>query len=386
MRRSATSRATQSILPIQALTDRLRITWNRPGTARTTSVPPQPAAAQQGRTPRAGWNTLGRLIGSARQEQSTCRVLLFGHPRSGKTTLLNNVLTVQTSSSPISTSALDIWSGACRIDRDRTVNVAIADYAGAHPSQILVNQDQRFLDFFGPPMQRRIHAILFVVDLFDMMYDEQGNPLSNESIIEQLQDHAPTYLQRRVTENFTYLNKWHIETILALAHNQDNTVQSVRLVINKVDLFQAAVMRGYMPGVNVQNIEGAIRSLYAPLEQTIVEMCAQSRHHVTDFDVHVISATQGTGVNSVFGPILQQFQQRREPQTLSQSIQTPLAPVSSLEQNELHTQPVTLTEAVEAVDEIDHQYQRQVKVFIGVVLLLVIALSVSCVISAWVFT
>jgi hypothetical protein len=68
-----------------------------------------------------------------------------------------------------------------------------------------------------------------------------------------------------VTENLTYLNKWQIETILALAHNQDNTVQSVRLIINKADLFQAAVMRGYMPGVNVQNIEGAIRSLYAPL-------------------------------------------------------------------------------------------------------------------------
>lgn len=88
----------------------------------------------------------------------------------------------------------------------------------------------------------------------------------------------------------------------------------------------------------------------------------------------------------MFGPILQRFQQRRESTTLSQNAQPLQAAASVSNQSEAHLQPVTLTEAIETVDEIDYQYQRQVKVFVGVILLLVMTLSVSCVISAWIFT
>lgn len=58
--------------------------------------------------------------------------------------------------------------------------MAIADYKGQDPSQVILHASP---DFFGSQGNRVLNAVIFIVDLVPRKTDEKCKPLENEALL-----------------------------------------------------------------------------------------------------------------------------------------------------------------------------------------------------------
>ncbi|MBZ5714250.1 hypothetical protein [Nannocystis pusilla] len=237
------------------------------------------------------------------RETPECRVLLIGLGRSGKTSLIRQVLTGTTRAEQ-STKTFNVYRaprvtdlGGARFD------IVLADYQGQKLSQLVIDPP---ISFFGPPGDRRINAIIFVVDLFRERRDAVGNPVCDAVLLEQYSHDTGAQIQERVDEQCKYISEFTIEIILETTFNR-RQVCSIILVVNKIDLLRILVERGCLEGVSSSNMEHYVSNLYAPLLNLLRE-AARANEVEGLFGAYLVSARTGENVAVAFSEILRRFQ------------------------------------------------------------------------------
>ena len=238
--------------------------------------------------------------------QSKCRILTYGLPRSGKTSFIKQIITSDKPVAENSTTEFDVYDESMRsgLKNPKRHRVSFADYKGQKPSQILVDPPE---NFFGISGQEMVNAILFVVDLFPEIRNEQGEALDNAQIVQRYKDNAIELIEQRVKNNLEYVNEWTIEPVFTVCYSEKNLF-SVRLLINKIDLLRDTISQGYLPIVSQDGLEQFARKLYQPLEEKIKEACA--KNNIEDFSVHLISVSTGENTKEVLGEILEVYSKR----------------------------------------------------------------------------
>ncbi len=237
-----------------------------------------------------------------------CRILMVGLSRSGKTSMIKHVLSEDQPCHELSTEQFAIYEGEIRLGLQdpRQYLVSIADYQGQKLSQITINHR---VNFSGLPGHRLINVVIFVVELFPELKNQQGKPLSDEALVQAYEADAERLITERVAEHKEYINQYTIEEIFSLAFNEYNLF-AVRLLINKVDLLREVVSRGYLSGVNQTSLEEYAKNLYAPIAKELQTACKTNQ--INNFSVHLISAKTGENIQSVFSDIFETYHRRSQ--------------------------------------------------------------------------
>lgn len=228
------------------------------------------------------------------------RVCLYGLPGSGKTFLIKSLLSALAPRLQLSTDEYDVYENEVTINLKPLIkqSVAIADYKGDKTSQIKVNPPE---DFFGAEDDRKINAILFVVDMFPRIEDRVTKiPLTPEKtkefVLSEYKQNGLRKIKNRIQETEDYMTKWAIEEIFTVAYSKNN-LNSVRLVINKHDLIRVVVEAGYISGVSSDTLESFALKSFSKIEKRIREAC--KINDISDFSVCILSAATKDNIDSI---------------------------------------------------------------------------------------
>jgi hypothetical protein len=245
------------------------------------------------------------------------RILMYGLGRSGKSTIIDCFLKVddqivehiRTKSTPNFTiQDADITLRAT----NKKYPISVADYKGQKPAEIVTDVPE---SFFGFKNQRRINVILFVVDMFPEPKDDDGEIIDNdEPLIKRYKLNAVQRIKKQVDENKLYLNKFSLQPVFTVSYSKDNLI-AVRLLINKADILQEIISRGYLRNASVYDYATA---LYSDTIEAINSYCEENE--IDDFSVRIISASRGLlytkesqprNVRPVFGELLKVYSNKQ---------------------------------------------------------------------------
>ncbi len=110
-------------------------------------------------------------------KKSAYRICIFGRHGSGKSTFIETAFTfAEPDMIRQSTENYDIYNFKVRPNLNNFVYVAIADYKGQNPSQIILHGSA---DFFRAEGSRVLDALFLIVDLVPRKVDDRGNVLSD---------------------------------------------------------------------------------------------------------------------------------------------------------------------------------------------------------------
>lgn len=176
-------------------------------------------------------------------KKSIYRICTFGRAGSGKTTFITTTFTFDDTAKPIrSTESFDYYSCKVQLELRNSMDVAIADYRGQTPAQIVNNTDPKF---FGAKGSRVLNAIVFIVDLMPRKNDEHGNPLNDEALFNWLIDgNIIDKIKDRVYEQESYIGDATLQILFDNLHSKN--LKSVILVINKLDLIDKLIDNGHL--------------------------------------------------------------------------------------------------------------------------------------------
>ncbi len=232
-----------------------------------------------------------------------CRILLIGLGRSGKTSIIRQVLT-GSNRREASTTDFAMYRARRVSDLDGApFDLVLADYQGQKFSQLVIDRPQRF---FGPRGAREINALIFVVDLFRELRDANGDAVSDYVLLEHYSQNTDAQIRERVDEQCRYINEFALEVILETTFSR-KSMCSIFLVVNKIDLLRALVDRGCIPGVVPSALQRYVSELYAPLNGLIKE-AARANGVVESFGAYLISARTGENLATVFSEIIRRYQ------------------------------------------------------------------------------
>ncbi len=221
-----------------------------------------------------------------------CRIYLFGATGSGKTTLIKNIFTAKLLTKEAATQFFDYYQRKITYDRSIEFGVLIADYTGEKPVMVLTDLPE---EFAGPLGDRAINVLLFTVDVVPRILDENGHVLGDEETLSYLQQDADAKIRKRVSKHLDYLTAPMLQVVFGSVYNPQ--LHSVRLVITKLDLIQEACNRGYLTCPGARDPAQWLRGHFVRVEQDLRRACQEN--NISDFSVHVVSATQDIGMRTM---------------------------------------------------------------------------------------
>jgi len=231
-------------------------------------------------------------------DRSLCRIYLFGHRGSGKTSLITNIYSAELPAKLASTVHFDFYKRDITYDLKGTTRfeVLTADYQGEKPAMAILDLPE---EFAGPPDDRAINIVIFLVDLMPRLLDENGRVLGDKEILLWLQDDAEEKIRKRVAEHLDYLTAPMLQIVFASVYSPQ--LRSVRLVVTKLDLVQEACAHGYLSCGNASDIADWIRAHFVRIEQDIRR--ASEVNNIPDFSVHLVSTTQDLGMRAMLSQL-----------------------------------------------------------------------------------
>lgn len=261
------------------------------------------------------------------KNEERCKILLFGMPSSGKTTIIENLIL----SGPIKTKKSTEFFDVHRLEATLRLggpkfDVAFADYKGEDPKQITdednINNEPIALEFFGPAEKRQVNVVIFVVDLFPLRIPlKDKNPEGYESFLSSYKINAEAQIIERVNANLRYINEFYIRYPLEVAHSRENLF-AVRLLINKTDVLKDLLARKYIRNQSMETMRQYVHNLYRipirALTKASREINAKNGSKIkVDFSVKLVSAIEkGKDLAEVFEDILYRYdshKKRRQP-------------------------------------------------------------------------
>lgn len=247
-------------------------------------------------------------------QSNVCRIMLYGMPTSGKTTIIENLFTRGTPSPVESTTVFHWYERKDFLELGGAeYKVAVADYRGEDPDQIL---DEKSLDanhyavsFFGPPNGRLVNVIFFIVDLFgDDAPNKHLEPDKYKEFLDSYATDAVKKIERRVNANKRYIPEWYLKSIIRVVHSEENLF-AIRLFINKMDILEDMLSRNYIPSHSLETAtDFALEQYSAVPMRALIKACKENNIH---FSTHTISAiAKGQELEKIYEEILRSFSKR----------------------------------------------------------------------------
>lgn len=243
-------------------------------------------------------------------DTAKCRILIYGIPRSGKTSIIRRILTHGQPRHETSTADFDVYEDDVRLDlKGSKYPVAFADYKGQKPGQIIVGPPETF---FGEQSERRINAILFVVDLFPEFPDEKEEPEQFREFMRKIEEDTSRHISERVAANLRYVNEFSIQPVFQVAYSP-NSLFAVRLVINKIDVLRDLAAKGHIVGLDASAVNEYAQNQYNLIVRALKKACSPENLNVPNFSVEVVSAYTGENLTEMFSGIVSAYSERMRP-------------------------------------------------------------------------
>jgi GTPase SAR1 family protein len=228
-------------------------------------------------------------------DPSVLTLYLFGQAGSGKTTLIKNFFTAEELGVERSTEEFVYYNNievCVDVETGKRIKVHTADYKGEKPSQAIVSISP---DFIGKEGDRRVNAIILIVDVAPRYLNREGKVLTDNELLKLYKTDAEGRILKRVQEHTEYISKPILQILFATVYGE--RLHSVRLLINKIDLIEKMIEKGYLPDLESTQAEPFTRKLFTEIEDNIRAACEANQ--ITDFATYVVSETQGTNMGLV---------------------------------------------------------------------------------------
>ncbi len=141
-----------------------------------------------------------------------------------------------------------------------------------------------------------------MVDLVPKIVDEQGNPISDEALLEWLKSGGNSLkkIEKRIQENCEYITESVLELFFAKLYSEKN-MYSVILLINKVDLVDKLVSNGYITLSDYSDVEGYAEYKFDSMIKNLKRACLELE--IEDFSVHTICAKSADDLRPIFSEL-----------------------------------------------------------------------------------
>jgi hypothetical protein len=233
-------------------------------------------------------------------ESAECRIVLYGLGGSGKTELRRRFLRKGefVFDGPATATADVEWADIpTGDDPPRKVRVRMFDYSGQQTSQVAGDGSG---SFFGPPGDRRVHAVFFVVDHFRPIPGSDGKQLSDEELLRRCTAAGSQLVEERVQRNRRYLDEDHLQAVFDRCVNPEyKTPRAVRVLINKKELIEAYLNTEIPPSMTA--VDFALCS-YSDVIDQVRKAC--DKYDILDFAVELISARDDDGTKKILDELL----------------------------------------------------------------------------------
>lgn len=233
-------------------------------------------------------------------EQSVYRICIFGRSGTGKTTLIETAFTWDPNEIRKSTQYFDFCKFKVQLQKTSSINdVAVADYKGQNPSQIILYGPS---EFFGNDNNRLVNAVLFMVDLVPKKVDQEGNSIDDEALLKWLKNEDTIKkIEARIQDNYDYISESALELFFAKTYSKKN-LKSVKLLINKVDLVDKLINDGHITLSNFRGLKEYSEYKFKSMIKNIDRACSQLE--INDFSVHTISAKSTDDLKPIISKLL----------------------------------------------------------------------------------
>ncbi|NER25849.1 MAG: hypothetical protein F6J96_35180 [Symploca sp. SIO1C2] len=228
------------------------------------------------------------------------RILIFGRPGSGKTTFIRTGFTICNPEKSIrSTENFNCHEFKVNLNLNKkSVDVAIADYKGQDPYEIVMNPP---VYFFGDENNRLINSIFFIVDLVPRICDDNGEPLKDKFLLDWLKkDNINEKIKVRISEHYDYINEFSLQLIFKNFYSSN--LKNVFLIINKLDLVEKLLNDGYLTLSDFRSAEEFAMCKFSRMIGQIESVC--SKLNIDDFSVYTISATKKDNLRPLIAKVL----------------------------------------------------------------------------------
>lgn len=245
------------------------------------------------------------------KNEEVCRIILFGRGGSGKTTLIKSILGGSPNPETPTPDFIPYPPHDKYIDDlKKKVKIQIADYQGQRPSDILQ---------FSPEEWKSegklvANIIFFIVDISSCR-DKNNNPLNYEEAINWLASDTNNKIEARVDEHREYINETSLHLLFNIVFDKQ-ALQSVRLLINKIDLAEELIDRGYISKSAISDTtinneiitENYVNNLFKKIANNIKKACEQND---INFSVNFISAYKDINTRTMLDDVLKKYTNRQ---------------------------------------------------------------------------
>jgi hypothetical protein len=212
---------------------------------------------------------------------SSVRILLFGASGSGKSAFADYVLTIKPLLPMKSSLNFTMRSGKVVANGLEPEEIFLADYHGQKPSQVTSYIPD---EFAGPPGERIVDAILFLVDLIPRVEDPKTNKVFDDKrLLAWLAERPGERIKERLEQHKYYISDAVLEILFEAVRS--TRLREIRLLVTKADLLRRASSEGVF-GVDGQSIEEYASGFFATIESQIRAACINNS-----------SAVDGTPIN-----------------------------------------------------------------------------------------